>query len=320
MTEPITNGLKMEELFDEITNVIKNHFTKNMSEFMKRYELLEQTHQQLMKLPSIAYELQRHNVNTQDNTNTQEDDNIDEFVFKLSTKLGEICGNQLSEIAPVLSKILDYVDKKNLEEPKKAEEVVKASITTACENENIKIIIKEEPESKVSEEVYTQPAILSDDEEESDEEEEESDEEESDEEEEEEEDEDKEEEEEEDVEEEEETELAPNVEEIEEDEVETEAEEEEEEDEEDEEEEPNLAQKVEEEEVDEVEEEPNLAQPFQKVEEEEEEELFEIEIDDVTYCTNNDEAGFIYELSEDGDVGEKVGYFKDSEPFFYADE
>ena len=61
-----------------------------------------------------------------------------------------------------------------------------------------------------------------------------------------------------------------------------------------------------------------LVQPFEKVEEEEE--LFEIEIDDVTYCTNNDETGFIYELSEDGDVGEKVGYFKDSEPFFYADE
>jgi hypothetical protein len=60
--------------------------------------------------------------------------------------------------------------------------------------------------------------------------------------------------------------------------------------------------------------------PLLKVDVEEEEELFEIEIDDVTYCTNNDESGFIYQLSEDGDVGEKVGYFKDSEPFFYADE
>jgi hypothetical protein len=53
---------------------------------------------------------------------------------------------------------------------------------------------------------------------------------------------------------------------------------------------------------------------------EEEEELFEIDIDDVTYCTNNEENGFIYQLSEDGDVGTKVGYFKDGEPFFYADE
>ena len=49
-------------------------------------------------------------------------------------------------------------------------------------------------------------------------------------------------------------------------------------------------------------------------------EFFEIEIDDVNYCTNNDENGFIYILTEDGDIGEKVGYLKDSEPFFYADE
>ena len=51
-----------------------------------------------------------------------------------------------------------------------------------------------------------------------------------------------------------------------------------------------------------------------------EEEFIEIDIDDVTYCTNNEENGFIYELTEDGDVGEKVGYLKDGEPFFYADE
>ena len=55
-------------------------------------------------------------------------------------------------------------------------------------------------------------------------------------------------------------------------------------------------------------------------EEAEEEELIEIDIDDVTYCTNNEENGFIYEVTEDGDVGEKVGYLKDGEPFFYADE
>lgn len=53
---------------------------------------------------------------------------------------------------------------------------------------------------------------------------------------------------------------------------------------------------------------------------EEEEEFLEIDIDDITYCTNNEENGFIYELKEDGDVGNKVGYLKEGEPFFYADE
>ena len=55
-------------------------------------------------------------------------------------------------------------------------------------------------------------------------------------------------------------------------------------------------------------------------EDEDDEEIFEIDIDDKTYCTNNDENGFIWELTEDGEQGEKVGYFKESEPFFYAEE
>jgi hypothetical protein len=49
---------------------------------------------------------------------------------------------------------------------------------------------------------------------------------------------------------------------------------------------------------------------------EDEEELIEIEIDGVTYCTENDDNGFIYELDNDGNVGETVGYLKDGEPFF----
>ena len=50
--------------------------------------------------------------------------------------------------------------------------------------------------------------------------------------------------------------------------------------------------------------------------EDEEEELIEIEIDGVTYCTENDDNGFIYELDKDGNVGETVGYLKNGEPFF----
>ena len=50
--------------------------------------------------------------------------------------------------------------------------------------------------------------------------------------------------------------------------------------------------------------------------EDEEQELIEIEIDDVLYCTENEENGFIYEIDEEGNVGEPVGYFKNGEPFF----
>ena len=82
-----------------------------------------------------------------------------------------------------------------------------------------------------------------------------------------------------------------------------------------------VASKVDEDEVaSEVETEASSEAEEEKAEPEEEEEYIEIDIDDVTYCTNNEDNGFIYQLTEDGDVGDKVGYLKDGEPFFYADE
>jgi hypothetical protein len=53
-----------------------------------------------------------------------------------------------------------------------------------------------------------------------------------------------------------------------------------------------------------------------EVEEDEEESVFEIEIDDKTYYTTNTTNGDIYEADENGDPGEKVGEFVDSEPVF----
>ena len=50
--------------------------------------------------------------------------------------------------------------------------------------------------------------------------------------------------------------------------------------------------------------------------EEEEEEVFEIEIDDITYFATHEENGILYEITEDGDVGKKVGIIKDGEPIF----
>jgi hypothetical protein len=51
-------------------------------------------------------------------------------------------------------------------------------------------------------------------------------------------------------------------------------------------------------------------------EEEEEEEVFEIEIDDITYFATDEENGILYEMTNDGDIGKKVGIIKDGEPIF----
>jgi hypothetical protein len=51
--------------------------------------------------------------------------------------------------------------------------------------------------------------------------------------------------------------------------------------------------------------------------EEEEEEYFEIEIDDITYYTNCEENGIIYNLDADGNIGNKIGFLKDGTAVFY---
>ena len=72
------------------------------------------------------------------------------------------------------------------------------------------------------------------------------------------------------------------------------------------------------EEVEEVEEveKVEVEEEEEDVEETEEEEVFEIEIDDILYFTNDDENGEIYKIDSDGNPGDVVGNFKDGEPIF----
>ena len=55
---------------------------------------------------------------------------------------------------------------------------------------------------------------------------------------------------------------------------------------------------------------------LEKEEENDEEEVFEIEIDDVTYFTTDEDNGILYEVDSDGEVGKKVGIIKNGEPIF----
>jgi len=72
-----------------------------------------------------------------------------------------------------------------------------------------------------------------------------------------------------------------------------------------------------EEEQEQAEEEEEEAVETEEEKEKEEEDFFEIEIEDITYCTNNEENGIIYELSADGDIGKKVGFLVNGEATFY---
>jgi hypothetical protein len=50
--------------------------------------------------------------------------------------------------------------------------------------------------------------------------------------------------------------------------------------------------------------------------EEEEEEVFEIEIDDISYFVTDEENSILYEITSDGDIGKKVGIIKNGDPIF----
>ena len=70
-----------------------------------------------------------------------------------------------------------------------------------------------------------------------------------------------------------------------------------------------------EEETEEVEEEET--EETEEVEETEEAEVFEIQISGKTYCTTDQKNGKIYAITEDEEVGDEVGEFKNGEPKFY---
>ena len=245
------SDFNINPLLSELDNVIRRHMNIMLNEYIDRFNLLEQTHKQIMNLPSVVDELRRYtgmsrNSACEKSCATAPADNSSE---QLRRDVAAI-KNKLDSIESYLQRNATYT------QPNTTSNSVQPSIVLSCVNENIHFEMKEEEEEE--EEPSTAPKTIIPEEEE-------------------------------------------------EEEVETEEEEEEEEEE------------VETEEEEEEEEEEVKEEKKEEVEEEEEE-LVEIEIDDITYCTNDEENGFIYELSEEGEVGDKVGYLKEGEPFFYAEE
>jgi hypothetical protein len=343
-------------LMNDIEKVIEKGLNDILYNFMERYKLLENTHQQIMKLPSVTVEL--GNVQNHDNYECEQiDRNIignKMFCEQVIPRLDEM-ERKYEQILPILSKLVEKISFLNdeIKDLRKSdvnvhdtvvEKVVfinnieKSSVVKTSENENIEIhfeeknIVSEEELSDDDNENEDEETSLSislkqvTEEKEIQKEQEEVDKgqekEEDEEEEEQEEVEEEEEQEEVDKEEQEEVEEEEEQEEVEEEEEQEEVEEEEEQEEQKEQVDEEEVQKeqVDEEDEQEVKDEASIETETKEEEEEEEEEIFEIEIDDVTYCTNDDENGFIWELTEDGEQGNKVGYFKEGEPLFYADE
>ena len=307
------NIYNTQPLLNEIENVIKNGLDKMLSKILQRYDLLEKTHNQLMNLPSIKEALGKDyddqdvesesesESETESNLKSLEFDNIVSCqttmkfdVLNIESKLDKL-EKKYAGLYPMLDKILDKIETLNNDVQKMksipiaaattvatiSSSTVEPTIVTACENENITFEIKEEDTESVEDDKSVENVEVEDTESVEVEEEE-------------------------------------NVE-VEEDEN---AEVEEEENVEDAVEvlKDVIAESVEEEENDDSKSVETETKSDTESTEGVEEDLEVITIDDVDYCTNNEENGFIWELTEDGEQGAKVGYLKDGEPFFYAEE
>jgi len=315
--------LNTEEIVNEVNNVIKKGLDKLLGDHLYRYELLERTHEAIMNLPSVRNHLNQNPYDTtqtdfvkQHNYDTKAKNDLDKMMKYEA--LIENLSNKVVELTNEINKLKSRNVKDDLK-PQDEDHDEHIVVVKLEQRENIKLEIEEnicnddtssEEEDNVSEseeQEESEDASVTNVEDEEEEDEVEEDE---------------------------------NIcsecdckvilkediiivdgkkycgacdpstvndNELEEEEVDASEEEEVEVEVDDEVETEKSEEEVEEEEVEE------------KVEEEEEE-YIEIDIDDVTYCTNNEENGFIYEVTEDGDLGDKVGYLKDGEPFFYADE
>ena len=357
MSEEKIEGFNTQPLMLEIENVIRSGVKTILRDFMTRYELLEKTHNTIMNLPSVRNEMNKCVVveegeqasspkvdiatisNVKDMTRVL----VREEICVVEKKL-DVIEKKFAAFGPILDKIVAKLhslneDVKIFKQPAGAENktieklgMIQPSIVSACENENIKFEIKEEDTvaganaglgtvaSTVANTGASTVASLEEEavastvaslEEEADASTVASLEEEAD------------------ASLEEEEDAVASLEEEEED-ADAEDEEEDADEEEEtvasleEEEEETVASLEEEEEAVASLEEDDVETETEEADAEEEsvaeEEFFEIEIDDVTFCTNDEENGLIYELTEDGEVGDKVGYLKEGEPFFYADE
>lgn len=295
-----------DDLIKEVTVVLKTGLDKLLADYKDKYELYEETHQCVVKLQGL--------LGKAPSPSHHDDTRYDKLEKQIVQMKEEIALLKLTGGKPICDLVEDETrsvvkteSSVNTESSVKSEPVVKTESAAKTES-SVKIHVKQEPkdvkalESKVVEPLEEKENItliiepVQEQEEQKEEESEEEEEEES----------------EEDESEEEEKQEEQKEEEDEEKEEEEESEEEEEE----------KSEEEEQEELsDEEEEQPVIAAPApaptpEDEDESEEEELFEIEIDDVSYCTNDEENGTIYALTADGDVGAKVGYLKDGEPFF----
>ena len=280
-TEPIINTIK---------ETLENELNKLLINYVERHNLLENTHKGIMSLPSVKKELNQSIHESEKSINN--DNNIPLDLCEIKTIVYDLVKSEFKKHEIITEKNND-TDKNNNNEIKQwtntiidlqkeifeLKEFIKSSIIIQ-EKQSIKL----EKEEKENIKLEIKEVELEEESEEEDESEEE---------------------------------LEVEKEELEEEEEEKDEELEEELEVEKEELEEEEEEKDEEVEKEELQEEAEVETEEEEEDSDEDEEYIEIEIDDIAYCTNDEENGFIYEIDKEGQPSKKVGYLKDGEAIFY---
>ena len=183
MTESKIDSFNIEPLVFEIENVIKNGLKVLLKNYIDRHDLLEKTHKQIMKLPSVMNEINKGYDSESDSEDSIVQDKsmfisisdmtrdlVKKEISHVESKLDRI-EKKYESISPLISKILDKLESINDEvkvlrenprdnikivqmdhEKPYISNIIKPSIVSACENENIKFEIDEDEDEESDEE------------------------------------------------------------------------------------------------------------------------------------------------------------------------
>ena len=128
------NKCDIHQMVRDIENIIKNNINSVLKNHMDRFNMLEETHSQIMRLPSVLNELNRNVAPAVVNNNVVGDLTAQENIEKRFARM-EMRNDAIMQ---GLEKIIAKVDALN-------EDVRGLKNATSGETENIKLEIVEEP-------------------------------------------------------------------------------------------------------------------------------------------------------------------------------
>jgi len=103
MTESKIDSFNIEPLVFEIENVIKNGLKVMLKDYIDRHDLLEKTHKQIMKLPSVMNEINKGCESDSDSEDNMVEDKS--MFVSISDMTRDLVKKEISHVESKLDRI-----------------------------------------------------------------------------------------------------------------------------------------------------------------------------------------------------------------------